>query len=158
MITERYLFLDGDVEKLFSSIVIALNKLNDLEDPVLLSTSKGEKVKGSRQIEISLNDQGKPIVFDWKLARKFVLASLSRGELAPLKFIVVFKYHYLRGSRKVHLKYDRYEIHVTPEKRGILVSVRAIKTMYRTSPEILIQMIREEVSRVLGKRVRVELL
>ncbi len=158
MITEKYLFLDDDLEKLFSSMLIALNKLNNLKDPILLSTSRGEKVRGRRQIEISLKDKGKLLVFDWKLARKFVLASLSRGELVPLKFIVVFKYYYLRSFRRIHLKYDRYEMCVVPEKRGILVSVRAIKTMYRTSPEILVQMIREEVSRVLGKHVRIELL
>jgi hypothetical protein len=150
---ERFLIVHKNKRKILSGAVLALAEMNGSRDELKIKPS-GKR--GIREFSVFVK-KSNIFPLSQSEARNIALRIMNRGE-EPLSFYLVIKYFYIDPStgRRVNLKYDRYNLELLPEKRGILMQIEGIKTMYRTPPNVLASMLIEGIRLKLGEDVRLE--
>ena len=152
---ERFLIVHRSKRKVLSGAVLVLAEMNGSKDEIKIKPSGR---KGTREFSIFVK-KSKNIPLSQSEARNIALRIMNRGE-EPLSFYLVVKYFYIDSStgRRVNLKYDKYNLELVPEKRGVIMEIEGVKTMYRTPPNVLASMLIEGIRLKLGEDVRLELI
>ncbi|MGB9630441.1 MAG: hypothetical protein ACP5KE_00090 [Candidatus Methanodesulfokora sp.] len=152
---ERFLIVHRSKRKVLSGAVLVLAEMNGSRDELEIKSSGR---KGTREFSVFVK-KSKFVPLSQSEARNIALRIMNRGE-EPLSFYLVVKYFYIDPStgRRINLKYDKYNLELAPEKRGVMMEIEGIKTMYRTPPNVLASMLIEGIRLKLGEDVRLELI